>query len=224
MSITPTMLALVEREARQIARLMPPEAVEFSDLEGYGRLGLVEAKARFDPLRGVNFEAFARHRIRGAIFDGLRQALGPLRFRTYRRLQRQLMAWRLAGDPPTDRGDPEAMAQVTFSAIADLATTMLVERAEQRRPEPDPEQRLVDKETLARVSLALAALSAEDQAVIRAIYDLDESEDSGAALARRWKMHRSGVSRRHRRALKQLRRLLSSPSTGPPTAPRAPGS
>ena len=35
--------------------------------------GLIDAIERFDPQRGVKFETFATPRIRGAIYDGLRQ-------------------------------------------------------------------------------------------------------------------------------------------------------
>lgn len=35
-------------------------------------LGLIEAIERFDPRRGVPFQPYARHRVRGAVFDGVR--------------------------------------------------------------------------------------------------------------------------------------------------------
>jgi len=35
-------------------------------------LGLIEAIERFDPERGVPFQPYARHRVRGAVFDGVR--------------------------------------------------------------------------------------------------------------------------------------------------------
>lgn len=35
-------------------------------------LGLIEAIERFDPSRGVPFQPYARHRVRGAVFDGVR--------------------------------------------------------------------------------------------------------------------------------------------------------
>jgi RNA polymerase sigma factor for flagellar operon FliA len=56
------------------------------DLVGYGAKGLVEAAARFDGARGIPFVAFARHRVRGAILDGIRTEhwLGR---RAYERLQ-----------------------------------------------------------------------------------------------------------------------------------------
>lgn len=48
-------------------------SIDYEDLVAYGIKGLVEAAERFDPTRGVAFTTFAYYRIRGAIFDGLRQ-------------------------------------------------------------------------------------------------------------------------------------------------------
>jgi len=65
--------AMVESVARQIhARL--PSSVVLDDLVSVGTLGLIESIDRFDASRGVPFEAFARHRVRGAILDALRAA------------------------------------------------------------------------------------------------------------------------------------------------------
>jgi RNA polymerase sigma factor for flagellar operon FliA len=35
-------------------------------------IGLLEAMNRFDPKRGVSFQTYARHRVRGAVFNGVR--------------------------------------------------------------------------------------------------------------------------------------------------------
>jgi RNA polymerase sigma factor (sigma-70 family) len=212
LDIDPSLLALVRSEAHRIARLLPDGAIDLDDLAGHGHLGLVEASRRYDPTRGVNFELYARHRIRGAIFDGLRQTLGPLRLRTYRRLQSQIIAWRLAGDPPPPAParatHPAAAAASTYTAIADLATALLAARAETQPEPPDPETEFVHREALARITTALAHLDDDERAVLRAIYDLDDTGDTGAALARRWNMHRSGVTRRHLATLDKLRRWL----------------
>jgi RNA polymerase sigma factor for flagellar operon FliA len=45
--------------------------VEFADYLQLGTLGLIEAVDRFDPHRGTSFEAFAAHRIRGSVLNGL---------------------------------------------------------------------------------------------------------------------------------------------------------
>lgn len=46
--------------------------LDMDDLLSYGMIGLINAIDRFDPSRGVRFEAFASARIRGAVIDQLR--------------------------------------------------------------------------------------------------------------------------------------------------------
>jgi RNA polymerase sigma factor for flagellar operon FliA len=50
----------------------PTSLLEAEDLVSYGMIGLINAIDRFDPSRGVRFEAFASVRIRGAVIDQLR--------------------------------------------------------------------------------------------------------------------------------------------------------
>src|SRR5439155_22872245 len=50
----------------------PTSLLEADDLISYGMVGLINAVDRFDPSRGVRFEAFATSRIRGAVIDQLR--------------------------------------------------------------------------------------------------------------------------------------------------------
>ncbi len=67
----------VELEARRVARRLGPagrSGVSHEDLVSWGSLGLLEAARRFDPERGVPFARFARPRVRGAMFDGLRES------------------------------------------------------------------------------------------------------------------------------------------------------
>lgn len=49
------------------------ELVDCDDLHSAGVLGLLQALRHFNPTSGVPFESYARHRIRGAIFDELRR-------------------------------------------------------------------------------------------------------------------------------------------------------
>src|SRR4051794_2761694 len=51
----------------------PTSLLDTEDLISYGMIGLINAIDRFDPERGVRFEAFATPRIRGAVIDQLRQ-------------------------------------------------------------------------------------------------------------------------------------------------------
>jgi RNA polymerase sigma factor for flagellar operon FliA len=59
---------------RAVSRVRPflPEFIQEEDLIGYGFVGLLEAIDRFEPDKGVPFEAYAVKRIQGSILDGLR--------------------------------------------------------------------------------------------------------------------------------------------------------
>jgi len=67
------LLPLVKHMAFKIREHLPAQ-VEVDDLLGDGVLGLVDAVAKFDTRKKVKLESYARHRVRGAILDGLRGA------------------------------------------------------------------------------------------------------------------------------------------------------
>jgi RNA polymerase sigma factor FliA len=49
-----------------------PQSIEYADLVSYGFLGLLDAIDRFNPDKGIDFKAYAKLRINGAIIDGIR--------------------------------------------------------------------------------------------------------------------------------------------------------
>src|SRR5438046_6878139 len=64
---------MVERIAHRAAATYGlPASVDAADLVSSGVLGLAEAWDRFDPERGVAFEAFAIPRIKGSVIDAIR--------------------------------------------------------------------------------------------------------------------------------------------------------
>ena len=65
------LLPLVKRMALQMREHLPAH-VDLDDLVGAGVLGLIDAVRKFDARKHVKLESYARHRIRGAILDGLR--------------------------------------------------------------------------------------------------------------------------------------------------------
>ena len=65
------LLPLVKRVALQMRGRLPAN-VELDDLVSDGTVGLIDAVRKFDPAKGVTIEVYARHRIRGAILDSLR--------------------------------------------------------------------------------------------------------------------------------------------------------
>ena len=65
-------LPLVKYVAARIASRLPKH-LRLDDLYSAGLLGYLAAVDDFDPERGVQFSAYATHRVRGAIFDELRR-------------------------------------------------------------------------------------------------------------------------------------------------------
>lgn len=65
-------LPLVDKVANRLA-INLPNNVDKDDLISYGRFGLLDALAKFDHTRGLQFETYAMWRIRGAMIDGLRE-------------------------------------------------------------------------------------------------------------------------------------------------------
>jgi RNA polymerase sigma factor for flagellar operon FliA len=63
---------LVRAIAKRVLEKLPSH-VELNDLIEDGVFGLIAAAQRYDPARGVSFPLYAKHRIRGAIVDGLRR-------------------------------------------------------------------------------------------------------------------------------------------------------
>jgi len=62
---------LVRYAAGRISVILP-DHIERDDLESYGIIGLIEAVENFDWTRNINFSTFALPRIKGEIFDHLR--------------------------------------------------------------------------------------------------------------------------------------------------------
>lgn len=66
-------LSLVKAIAIRVHENLPVH-VELDDLVHAGVLGLFDAVEKFDSTKNVEFQAYAKHRIKGAILDSLRQA------------------------------------------------------------------------------------------------------------------------------------------------------
>ncbi|MCQ2242017.1 RNA polymerase sigma factor WhiG [Treponema sp.] len=65
-------MPLVKWVAGRVSTGMP-DSVEFDDLVGFGQFGLLDAINKYDPDKNVKFKTYATTRIRGAIFDELRE-------------------------------------------------------------------------------------------------------------------------------------------------------
>lgn len=60
---------------RSVYRRISNYSLDCDDFVQNAELGLLDAMSRFDPERGIDFRAFAKPRVRGAVFNGLRALL-----------------------------------------------------------------------------------------------------------------------------------------------------
>ncbi|HEX8284515.1 MAG TPA: sigma-70 family RNA polymerase sigma factor [Pyrinomonadaceae bacterium] len=201
--------------AFKVKRSLPFE-VELDELVAYGTLGLVEAAQRFNPLLPVAFTTFSYYRIRGAIYDGLREmghlsrsAHAPTRFAAN------------AGDllQSADDDEHERRGEVTDveSDIASaeeiierlIAPYLLSLESERVREIPDPaafsEERAERSDLLGLVVAALRELPDDERQLIEAIYF---KYVSMTELAARRGVNKSWISRLHARAINHLRESL----------------
>jgi RNA polymerase sigma factor for flagellar operon FliA len=62
--------------ARDVFLRVRSRSIDWGEFAQNATVGLIESIDRFEPDRGIEFRTFARHRVRGAVFNGLRQLWG----------------------------------------------------------------------------------------------------------------------------------------------------
>lgn len=205
-------LSLVEIVAGQIARSVG-RAIEFDDLVGAGREGLLNAARRFEPDRGVPFRAYANFRVRGAILDAVRQ-LSVLPRRAHERIA-ALEAAMLTSEGAAERAfsdqtpDADAADRALEKHVASLAMAAVVgmatETHDEASEEDSPEEALARAELVHIVRGAIGQLSKDEGTVVRRHYlEGDRLED----IARDLEMSESWASRIHTRAIARLAKRL----------------
>ncbi len=198
--------------ALQIARSLPP-MVDRDDLIGFAFTGLAEASQSYLPQRGIPFETFSYHRIRGAVFDGLSKMSGiPPHVR--RALNRD-EAVDACTEPVShiDHSSPVSSLATTFvETVAQVGavfvTANAAEIASSRSGDEadDPAAAVEATEMLELVRGAIETLDPESRELIQALYfEGVSTTDFGGRIGR----DKSTVSRRHRAALEQLRRAMA---------------
>lgn len=203
--------------ALEIMRGLPAK-IELDELIGYGHIGLVEAAERFDPKRGASFTTFAYYRIRGAIFDGLRE-MGYLSRSAYDS-QRARFAARATDLMQTAADDASAHTALSTNIeddiiairnlIDELIPAYLLSMSSEmilEIPDSQPSDALrTEQSELCRFAIeAMRALPDDDRQLLEALYvkhtnAKDYAEQVG--LSKPW------VSRLHTRAIKRLRLKL----------------
>jgi RNA polymerase sigma factor FliA len=218
-------LDLVDLIARQVARSLRG-AIEFDDLIGVGREGLLHAARRFDPARGVQFRTYASVRIRGAMFDGVRQT-GNLPRRVFQRLRALEAASDAAEGAPNvhvgelnEPGNAETAIKARLASTATACAAAVlhafggpaaVAHAQELATEQlTPEEAYARAELYRRLKEGLEELKVPSEAEILRLHYFEGL--TFEAIGQRMVLERSWVGRLHGRALHKLfKRFHSSP-------------
>jgi RNA polymerase sigma factor FliA len=215
------LLPLVKRVALEMRERLP-QHVDLEDLAGAGVLGLLDAVQKFDARKHVKIETYARHRIRGAILDSLREmdpASRDMRKKNkaaekmYRELQTKL------GRPATDEEMAEALGislKRWYRTLQELNSVgvdwmrpnhvpeacVLDESSVPAEGQEDPFDLCYHNEQKEILGRAAAMLPERERTVISLYY---EQELTMKDIAERMGIDESRVSQIHSAALSHLR-------------------
>ncbi len=191
---------MVERIAHKSAATYGlPAGVDADDLVSCGVLGLAEAWERYDPERGVAFEAFAIPRIKGAVIDAIRAAdWVPRKARQRARLTGEPVAMLVSMDSERPSSN--------FGADGDHSTAdrIVDDSAE------EPGANLLAAENSRELMGALNRLPDRERTIISLHYfERVALQD----IAKSFGVTESRVSQLHTRALRMLRAALETEHT-----------
>jgi RNA polymerase sigma factor FliA len=217
-------LPLVTAIAAHVQRSLPVHT-ELDDLVHAGVMGLFDAATKYQDDKEVAFPAYAKHRIKGAILDSLRQLDWASRDLRKRHRQMEATTRELTaklGRTPTQDELAAAMglsAQRWQSLMVDfrnlgLAATQL--RATDREDQPlndapatpadRPDELFARSEMRERLSSAIKTLPERYQQVVTLYYDRDLSmKEIGGILG----VNESRVSQIHKCALQRMQSVLT---------------
>jgi RNA polymerase sigma factor FliA len=185
-----------------------PTHIERQDVWAAAEYGLVQAANAYDASKGVAFTTFAYYRIRGAVFDLLRQTIKDTRFEE---AANEYMADYSAG---ASAGAPsyEEMKNLASGIVASYFLSL--EKLSSEPPDPSadaPLDTLLRQEQQQGIREAMKTLPEKNRQVLEAYYFEDLTlEEIGNRLG----LSKSWVSRMHAKGLELLRpaaeRILSS--------------
>jgi RNA polymerase sigma factor for flagellar operon FliA len=187
--------------ARDVYRRVRVPQMDWSDYAQNAVIGLLEAMNRFDPSRGIDFTAYARRRVRGAVFNGLRSFLAD----SGTHYGRGRWFDRVSSFDPMDTED--TLGQM-ISTIAGLGLGFLLDAdAASQLVEPPADAYVLAERHEMDVLLAAAVASLPDREklVVTLHYDQDmRFVDIAGILG----LTKGRVSQLHKSALERIRMRL----------------
>jgi RNA polymerase sigma factor FliA len=216
-------LHLVSAIAAHVQKSIPVH-IELDDLAHAGTMGLFDAATKYREDKEVAFPTYAKHRIRGAIIDSLRQQDWASRDLRKRYKQMEAVTTELTtklGRTPTEPEVAAAMGldsrrwqalMVDFRSLnAAAAQVHMQDNEEQVAPEipaspaHSPDRLLARSELQGRLTAALKTLPEKYQQVVKMSYDNDLTmKEIGARLG----VNESRVSQIHKSALQRMQNAL----------------
>src|SRR5262245_16149555 len=202
-----------------------PVHVDLEDLVHAGVLGLFDAAAKYDSDKNVAFQAYAKHRIKGAILDSLRQS--DWASRDLRKRQKQVdnttreLTVKL-GRTPTETEVADSLGlttdrlrkmQMELRTVGVVSMTPVSpddrDRAEDFAGTPDlqPDRICERKQLEGKLARAIETLPERYQKVVFLYYTNDMTmKEIGDAMG----VNESRVSQIHKAALKKMQSVLET--------------
>lgn len=179
----------------------------FDDYLQYARVGLIEAVDRFDSERGVAFESYSSHRIRGAILNGVAQQSEVAAQRDF---WRNRMSERVDSMTAQSGGNPRSASFADLIEITvGIALGLVLDAGEggpiDETPGGNPYAAAELEQFSRRVRAVVENLPERERAVVKGHY-FDQLEFQ--EIAQRFSITKGRVSQLHARALARLRELL----------------
>ena len=186
-----------------------PAHVDRQDVRAAAEYGLVQAANAYDPTKGVAFTTFAYYRIRGAVFDLLRETVRTSRF------EEAANEYMMDYTADTGGGGAPSYAEVKNLAAGIVASYFLSSEksaSETRLQSPEaPLDNLLRQEQQKEIRQALKNLPEKNRKVLEAYYFEELTLEE---IGKRLGLSKSWVSRMHAKGLEMLRpaveRTLSS--------------
>ena len=176
-----------------------PAHIDRQDVRAAAEYGLVQAANAYDAAKGVAFTTFAYYRIRGAVFDLLRETVRVSRFEE---AANEYMMDYTAGAS----GGAPSYAEVKDVAAGIVASYFLSQRDAPPGPIAQsgqaPLESLLRREQQQGIREALATLPEKNRRVLEAYYFEDLTLEE---IGKRLGLSKSWVSRMHAKGLEMLR-------------------
>ena len=205
-------MSMIEAIASKIVRSgKKPSCLEFEDLVSFGVEGLIKAFQNYKEDKGSAFKTYAYYRIRGEMYDRIRQEWqyrNPNDYQEYRKQIQDRIAEVIDGAVEAEAGREGAVPQ-TFSTDlisgAGMSHLMSLDGITDTHGMNDPAMDLVD-EGILNIRQEIETLDGEEKRLIEMFYLEDMSQKQ---IAEKLKKSRSKICRMHMKVLEKLKRRLT---------------